>query len=1239
MGQLDKVENVFYTEQYFFQPYDVIGFIHTGGVIDAQHPPIINDAYQCIAIADREYNAQHGGVAVYVRKNVMTLIQDVVVKPQLGIVWVQIGSNHRNTMVVGFLYLPPNRSTYYTQDGGVDEWEHWEVLEKDVKEYMSKGAVVVMGDFNARTGELHEGRNGWDMCQQLHVRDTGFEDGFSLNRLCERVSCDAGLNDFGKRLIKMCYSCDMAIVNGRTAGDSRGEYTFQTIRKHGQQPMSSVIDYAVASRDLFKEDGEMVKDGVAFNVIGFDECPLRDYERHGRFDHKPICMTVPWEYVESGEGGEVGYENDKGEATVVYRWKPEIQGAYADALMTDGEVMRLLQVVKDPLVGVTESEACFMSAISRACVIVDEKLGGVIKKSNGRTNQAVKKHKQPWYTEECAHLRRSMKEDERRYGMGSQMVAESRRRYRACTKRCKAEYRKKAVRNRMDQLRKEPKLFWKWYGGIGADKAKEFGLKRWTSYFKDLLHIEGDGGGRADLHCDAHQSFFGQPTQEDVNAASELNQPFQPDEIVAAIKSLGNNKAPGYDGIPGEFLKNAFWEEVGQDGLGRVRILRHYILLESLVCLFNKMYTSDEYPNTWSTGVLTPIPKGKGDPRVMDNYRGITVGGAMSKIYALVLMNRLKAWAESNGKRSGTQFGFRDKVGTCEAMFVLDHIIQRSNVEEIALFTAFIDFWKAYDCVDREVLWRSLQNQGIHGHCLSALRRMYESVTIRVKENGQIGEAFQTNLGVKQGDPLSPLLFGLFIDRFEKFLRDKVPDAGVCIEGRRIQVLFYADDLVIIAKDANELQRCLDALEQFCDTFRLVVNSSKSEIVVFNEKWAGEREKRRVGWRYKGEAIQRSYAFNYLGMRIGDEILKKKARLACHARVEKARRALFAMVGKCNDAKIYNPSMKCRLYDTLVMPVLSYGCEVWSPLLVAEDKETMVKGEAEELHRKFMRMNLWVNKSTPVLVMMEELARYPTVIHWMKRCVKFWNKLNQCQPDSILARVLNDSWNLHCMHDEGWVNSFVKMCRKMSNCADEIHLGMRIDDKSDFVIERWHKASWEKAIRREDIPIRAWTDTQREGFKFAKYKSWFGGNLGRCMKGACDEESRHFTDVVATCTHVRNIAGYRCGSSWLNCETMRCKKVARSERYCQLCEVRGCEDEAHVMVCDAYEDIRRNYVFFSEEKYTQLKDKFLNGEVGMEFDKNMREFFLKRDAVFWNDWGDFLSKSRKIREGIMIGSS
>ena len=135
-----------------------------------------------------------------------------------------------------------------------------------------------------------------------------------------------------------------------------------------------------------------------------------------------------------------------------------------------------------------------------------------------------------------------------------------------------------------------------------------------------------------------------------------------------------------------------------------------------------------------------------------------------------------------------------------------------------------------------------------------------------IRVGGQLGPPFKSCAGVKQGDPLSPLLFGLFIDRFHDFLMTRQWERpGICLGGELISAMFYADDLVLMADSPAQLTQLLNALDVFCVASGMKVNAQKSEVVIFNRSQMHASVPTPC-WHIAGAPLKLSDEFSYLGI-------------------------------------------------------------------------------------------------------------------------------------------------------------------------------------------------------------------------------------------------------------------------------------------------------------------------------------------------------------------------------------
>ena len=154
----------------------------------------------------------------------------------------------------------------------------------------------------------------------------------------------------------------------------------------------------------------------------------------------------------------------------------------------------------------------------------------------------------------------------------------------------------------------------------------------------------------------------------------------------------------------------------------------------------------------------------------MSNYRGITVNSVIAKLFAMILEQRIAKWADEHGVKAQGQAGFRKDFRTTDNICVLRALIdrqkqlRRSGSGSGKLYCCFVDFRKAFDTVPRALLWQVLEELGINGWMLQVIKSLYSNDSAAVRTSEGISEIFRRLLGVKQGCPLSPTLFGLYID-------------------------------------------------------------------------------------------------------------------------------------------------------------------------------------------------------------------------------------------------------------------------------------------------------------------------------------------------------------------------------------------------------------------------------------------------------------------------------------------
>ena len=370
-------------------------------------------------------------------------------------------------------------------------------------------------------------------------------------------------------------------------------------------------------------------------------------------------------------------------------------------------------------------------------------------------------------------------------------------------------------------------------------------------------------------------------------------------EIVDAVKQLNQGKAAGPDLIPPEALK----VDVNTTA--------------AILCpLFAKVWTSGEFPVDWKEGHLVKIPK-KGDLSKCENYRGITLLSIPGKVFNRVLLNRIKT--ATDPKLRDEQAGFRSNRSTTDQIATLRIIVEQSLEWNSPLIVNFLDYEKAFDSIDRELLWKIMRHYGIPEKIVSLVRNMYEGTCCRIVHNGQLTDRFDIRTGVRQGCLLSPFLFILALDWLMRQATKGNRNGIQWTLWTQLEDLDFADDLALLSHSHAQMQAKTTTLNKLSESIGLRIHPAKSKVL-------------RVGTNHlepimiDKHPLEDVEAFCYLGSNIDQDGGTTKE-IKC--RIGKAQ-AAFTTLGKFWKSKAISLNTKLRIFNSNVKSVLLYGCETWN---------------------------------------------------------------------------------------------------------------------------------------------------------------------------------------------------------------------------------------------------------------------------------------------------------------------
>lgn len=609
-------------------------------------------------------------------------------------------------------------------------------------------------------------------------------------------------------------------------------------------------------------------------------------------------------------------------------------------------------------------------------------------------------------------------------------------------------------------------------------------------------------------------------------------------------------------------------------------------LAPALTAQFNAWGRVGQLPASEGVSIINPIPKPGGDPNSCDSLRGIAVGTLAAKLYASVLEVRVSEWAEASGSRASGQFGFRRKRSTGQAAFMLRTLQEQHRRGKQRLWACFIDFKQAYDRVPRQLLWEKLEARGLGGEWLRAVQALYADVPMAVRTSAGISPCFQATMGLKQGCPLSPTLFGLYIDDFEVYVL-AAAQRGVELDlpllgGEAMPPLLYADDMALLATSAEGLQAQLELLQQYCERWDLTVNTAKTKLMLLSgartQQLALEAAQQ-AGLTFGGVPLEAVHSFKYLG--IWFNAATCLAGSAAPARAALAGKAVSSMRARCAELGVEAVGVQLQLFSTMVDSVLSYGAEVWAPQLAAKAATSSAcsgGSKAEALHIRFLRQQLGVRQSTPNAVVLTELGELPLWLRWLKRAARLWNRLLAQPAGSLMRRALHTSITLAL---EAPAEKLVRQSWAGQLAAAMEAIGMPLDLQQPTTIGR-------KALQRCGLEHHLEKLRQggtREGA--SKLLHYVQNVRGGCLEVECYGRAEYL-GVVRERRRREALVQWRTGSHWGAEETGRWARpiMPRAQRLCPHCSG-GVEDVGHMVFdCPLYSRLREHYPDLFAQEHT-----------------------------------------------------
>jgi len=1037
-----------------------------------------------------------GGVIVFVHTIVEKLVTRICPNFEYGVL-LRIDKSMLSLdtdCLYASLYIPPINSPSYSNSvfRGFEVFE--EVL---ISSNLLNMYLIINGDLNARTGKGEDFVNFQDNVPVLSEYGDILENDIGI----KRSNNDEIVNKNGRTLLTFCKTNRCYIANGRFGKDAnKGEFTF--VNENG----CSTIDYFILSKDLLS----LITD---FEVISEVES-----------SHLPVYLKLKSFVNISLTEQNYGHTPD---SIVKYNIDIRNSDAYFQTLYENIENGCFDEFEKE-LHNPESSTDKVLSIFENTVMNCSEKFKKSKKNKNFKPNR-------DWYDKQCKLKKLSVRANHRAFRLSRNVndlniYLTSKKDYKYLCRDKKRSYYQEITKRIEDSIHNSKNFWYELKHIVNKPSVQNnISLSAWHEHFKSLFAISRTTDETD--HIDPDTERMQAPITDDFN--SELFDSCITDkEILDAVDQLDIKKSASGHISPNQIKFGVT------------------ALLPFIRQLFNFLFCNGVFPNSWAQFTIVPLHK-KGNIHDPNNYRGIALLDVLSKLYISILSKRLTFYIEAYSKLTESQAGFRSGYSTTDNMFVLYSLISKYlNRKQRTLYVAFIDFEKAFDTVDRTILFNTLEKYGISGRLLQAIKSIYQVVQAKVRANGQYTDEFPCPVGLRQGCPLSPVLFSIFINElYNTLLSEGIRGIQIFPEIIEIFMLLFADDIALISDTISGLQGQLNVLKNFCDRTKLRVNIGKTKIVVF--KRGGHLSRREI-WHYNDTNIDTVNGFTYVGALFTNRMSLYKMSEAVSIKAKTVLNFILNSLSKLPCTPV-NTFMK--IFDVKVCPILLYGSELWG-------LKPMNCLESVQVYACKRFLNIPNNTSNDAVL--GDLGRYPLAIYSAKRCINYWLRILKLPR----YRYVRLCYEMLLHYDSIGHTNWVTYLRQhlFTNGFGFAWLQQSVGNEKLFISNY--------VERMKNQHIQTWSMHCNENSKLRSYTQ-FKSIFGREM----------YINIIDISKFRTALAKFRCSSHNLMIEYGRYFNIPVEDRHCVYCET-CIEDEYHfLMQCPLYSDLRYKYI---DNRFTDI---------------------------------------------------
>jgi hypothetical protein len=671
------------------------------------------------------------------------------------------------------------------------------------------------------------------------------------------------------------------------------------------------------------------------------------------------------------------------------------------------------------------------------------------------------------------------------------------------------------------------------------------------------------GAGFDDQHKTHVEAQVQQYRQSTLNGPEHLSAPIDMVEVQLQCRLLHNRKAPSpIDDINNELLK------YGQEHLQA-----------ALTALFNLQFAMEHKPQT--PGIIIPLYK-REDPTMAVNYRPITLGSTIDKLYNLVLNARICNHLESENKLHDAQHGFRPHRSAVDNIFMLAQVIKARKRNKQDTYLLFLDIEKAYDSVWRSGLLYHLWDKGITGKMFRVLAQMTDNPSSMVMHKGTYSDSFTPGMGWEQGDTLATTMFNVHIDAVLQHVWTEHPGVPIPTtqnteQHNKLVALMYADDLGGVADSPQALTTLVQSIRTALTKWRLkasvkATDGSKTAVMVVKSSSRQGAATQQHSWMWGDVQIPQVSSYKYLGA-----WLTEKGTWEEHItkRIAKASAAAASQHSIMSQSRL--PwHLRHLTLTSVVQPVLTYATQVWNTCT----RSQRVRLDTWQMNVVKRMTHTPANASTSCL--QQELGILPLHMSCDIWTLSYWHRLRTMSSDRMLQQIFS-----------AWMDSF----NPWQQNVNKLLIEYKVDAVTSLTYSKDKFTRYVRSLVMDHLHTQ-WEEasTRQQSGICTRYKETHGpGHIEKGMNGMHPIARKYFSalSMVGRGTSAEICMKLRTETLPLKCIHGKSRKnetiVAQQTRErCPLCKQTP-ETPAHFLLqCPAYTTLREPMMLHLTNVFPQL---------------------------------------------------